>query len=422
MANIRTRETASGPRYDVKFTFNGKHRMKTFRTLDDARAYKKKMEGEQLAGLVVDPKGGERLFGRYADSWLEHRLVRGRPLTPATKQGYRAVLRRHVHPQLGGTKLRQITPERVRRWHAELSLVSPDQAAKSYRVLRAILNTAVSDGLITRNPCTIRGAGIEHAPERPMIATTTVLELAGSIEPRLRCLVLLGGFGGLRTGELLGLQRHDVDLLHGTMTVVRQSHEITGQGRIFTAPKSDAGYRTIALPSLVLTDLKEHLSTYVEIRPDAPLFTRPSGLPLRRADPSQAWKLACSAVGVSGIRPHDLRHHAATVIARNPNVTLRELMAAIGHSLAGCRPALPARHGRTEQGDRHLPRRRDRVGPECAGVRLNRSPSVRSRGIYAVSGKDTDRGEILGAITYLQKHSEATGGIEPPYGALQAPA
>ena len=51
MANIRSRETANGPRYDVKFTFNGKHRMKTFRTLDDARSYKKRIEGEQLAGL-----------------------------------------------------------------------------------------------------------------------------------------------------------------------------------------------------------------------------------------------------------------------------------------------------------------------------------------------------------------------------------
>ncbi len=332
MANIRTRETASGPRYDVKFTFNGKHRMKTFRTFEDARAYKKKMEGEQLAGLFVDPRGGERLFGPCADSWLEHRLVRGRPLTPATKQGYRGVLRRHLHPEFGGTKLRQITPERVRLWHAEVSLDSRDQAAKSYRVLRAIMNTAVIDGLITRNPCTIRGAGIEHAPERPMLATTTVLELAGAIEPRLRSLVLLGGFGGLRTGELLGLQRRDIDPLHGSVAVVRQSHEITGQGRIFTAPKSDAGYRTVALPSLVLADLEQHLSDYVEVRPDAPLFTRPSGLPLRRADLSQAWRDACDAVGVNGVRPHDLRHHAATVIARNPNVTWRELMAAIGHS------------------------------------------------------------------------------------------
>ena len=242
------------------------------------------------------------------------------------------MLRRHLHPEFGGTKLRQITPERVRLWHAGLSLALRDQAAKSYRVLRAIMNTAVSDGLITRNPCTIRGAGIEHAPERPMLATTTVLELAGSIEPRLRCLVLLGGFGGLRTGELLGLQRRDIDPLHGSVTVVRQSHEITGQGRIFTAPKSDAGYRTVALPSLVLAGLEQHLSDYVEVRPDAPLFTRPSGLPLRRADLSQAWRDACDAVGRDGVRPHDLRHHAATVIARNPNVTLRELMAAIGHS------------------------------------------------------------------------------------------
>ena len=42
---------------------------------------------------------------------------------------------------------------------------------------------------------------------------------------------------------------------------------------------------------------------------------------------------ARGAVGLDGVvRPHDLRHHGATIIARNPNVTLRELMATIGHS------------------------------------------------------------------------------------------
>ena len=99
-----------------------------------------------------------------------------------------------------------------------------------------------------------------------------------------------------------------------------------------TAPKSDAGYRTVALPSLVVAELEKHLRDHVEGRPDAPVFTRPSGLPLRRADLSKAWQDACQSVGVRGVRPHDLRHHAAPVIARNPNVTLRELMAAIGHS------------------------------------------------------------------------------------------
>ena len=153
----------------------------------------------------------------------------------------------------------------------------------------------------------IRGAGVEHAPERPMLATTTVLELAGSIGPRLRCLVLLGGFGGLRTGELLGLRRRDIDPLHGTVAVVRQSNEITGQGRIFTAPKSDAGYRTMALPSLLLADIEQHLSDYVEVRSDAPLFTRPSGLPLRRADLPRALEGRLRRGGRDRRPSHNLR-------------------------------------------------------------------------------------------------------------------
>jgi integrase len=83
------------------------------------------------------------------------------------------------------------------------------------------LNTAVSDELIPRNPCHLKGAGTEHAEERPMLDASTVLKLANAIDPRLRCLVLLGGFVGLRTGELLGLQRQDVDLMHRVIHVRR---------------------------------------------------------------------------------------------------------------------------------------------------------------------------------------------------------
>ena len=332
MASIRSRETPDGLRYDVRFRSNGKQRTRTFRTFEDARAYKRKLEGDELAGLTTDPRGGERLFGDYADTWIEQRLVKGRPLTPATRQGYRALLRRHLEPTFGATRLRQITPERVRQWHSELRATSPDQAAKGYRLLRAVLNTAVSDQLIGRNPCTIRGAGIEHARERPMLDTATVLALADTISPRLRCLVLLGGFAGLRTGELLGLQRRDIDPLHGTVTVARQAHELTGLGRVLTPPKSDAGRRRVALPRFVLETLEEHLRDLVGGDSEAPIFTRSTGLPLRRQDLSHAWTDACTALGIEGVRPHDLRHHAATVIARNPNVTLRELMATIGHS------------------------------------------------------------------------------------------
>ena len=75
--------------------------------------------------------------------------------------------------------------------------------------------TAAQDDLIPLNPCVIKGAGIEHRAERTPPDTATVMALADAIDPRLRCLVLLAGFSSLRSGELLGLQRRDIDLLHG---------------------------------------------------------------------------------------------------------------------------------------------------------------------------------------------------------------
>jgi hypothetical protein len=55
------------------------------------------------------------------------------------------------------------------------------------------MSTAVDDLRISRNPCRVKGAGIEQAHERPMVDVGTVLELADAITPRLRALVVLAG-------------------------------------------------------------------------------------------------------------------------------------------------------------------------------------------------------------------------------------
>ncbi len=421
MGSIRSRKTPSGIRYDVRFRINGIQRTKTFRTHQDAKSFRKKMEGEELAGLVNDPTDGERLFGAYADAWIRERLVMGRPLTPSTAQGYRALLRRHIKPVFGDTKLRQITPERVRQWHAETAEFSRDQAAKGYRLLRAILNTAVADGLVGRNPCTIRGAGIEHARERPMLETIKVLELAEAIEPRLRCLVLLGGFAGMRSGELLGLQRRDIDPLHGTVAVERQAQELTGLGRVLMPPKSAAGRRTVALPTFVLTSLENHLQRFVSAAPDSVVFTRPTGLPLRRQDLSHAWTDACAVVGIEGVRPHDLRHHAATVIARNPNVTLRELMATIGHSSHVA--ALRYQHATAERSKEIAAYLDDVISAATPSVHPLMSTQVREGcGMGVAWNEIVDSGEFPSRGPEQGQRGEAAPGFEPGYGALQAPA
>ena len=68
---------------------------------------------------------------------------------------------------------------------------------------------------------------------------------------------------GVGTGELLGLERRDLDTLRGCVQVRRQAQQIAGLGRTVTAPKSDAGTRTVALPRTVTEEVRQHLGAYV---------------------------------------------------------------------------------------------------------------------------------------------------------------
>jgi integrase len=193
-----------------------------------------------------------------------------------------------------------------------------------------------------------------------MVATSVVLDLADAIDPKLRAFVLLAGFGGLRTGELLGLQRHDVDEMHGLVHVRRQVHEVAGKTRrdakvstrVVTGPKSEAGLRSVAIPRTVMVELAEHLARFTGSDASSPVFpSKRGGQPLRRADLSIAWRDALAKVddAPESLHVHDLRHHAATTMARMPGVTTKELMARIGHSSPAA--ALRYQHA-TEERDR----------------------------------------------------------------------
>jgi integrase len=89
--------------------------------------------------------------------------------------------------------------------------VGESTAAKAYRLLHAVLATATVDELLARNPCVVKGAGTEHAPERPVISVADVWAFADIVAPRYRTLVLMAAFLGLRRGELFGLTRSRID-------------------------------------------------------------------------------------------------------------------------------------------------------------------------------------------------------------------
>jgi integrase len=223
----------------------------------------------------------------------------------------------------------------VRRWRKERldAGVSAVTVAKAYRLLKAIMTTAADDGLIRRNPCRIKGALVERSPERPVLSIRQVSDLAEAIDPRYKALVLLAVFGSMRWGELAALRRCDIDLEAGTVRVVRQVTELSGDQLVPGPPKSEAGKRLIVLPAAILPVVRQHMAWLVKSDDDALVFTSPEGAPLRRNFRQRVWLPALRAAGLPDIHFHDLRHTGNT-LAASTGAGLRELMDRMGHSTA----------------------------------------------------------------------------------------
>jgi len=335
--------------YDVRTRIDGRVVTKSFPTRKAADAWATQVAHDKLTGIAVDPRSGAEHFGDYAKRWLDIRRVRGRPLAPKTLDLYRVLLRAHIDPTFGKRPLNAITAEAVRRWHAKVSTdSSPMTAAKSYRLLRGILTTAVADGLIPTNSCRVRGAGVERSVERPIVGPDLVLQLADEIGARWRAMVLLAGFGGLRLGELLGLRRRHVDLDAATVTVDEQVVSLDGGNRMVTDTKTEAGRRVVALPQLVIEALASHLDG-LDSDPEALLFPAEDGGLLPATTFYKHWRQARHRLGRDDLHLHDLRHAAGTLAAWT-GATERELMARLGHA----NPAASRRY-------QHAARDRDRA-------------------------------------------------------------
>jgi integrase len=235
---------------------------------------------------------------------------------------------------IGFTTVGTITDADVRRWRADLIAngVSPVTAAKAYRLLEAILATAVEDGLIRRNPCRLKGGGTEHSPERPLLSVGQVYALAEACGRRYYALVLLACFCSLRWEELVALRRCDIDIDTATARITRQLTEVNGRAPLFAPPKTAAGRRVVIIPAPILSAVEDHLGAYAQPGPDGLLFTCPAGQLLRHsAFRSRVWIPAVTATGLTGVHFHDLRHAGNNLVAE-VGATLRELMDRMGHA------------------------------------------------------------------------------------------
>ena len=321
------RKTSSG-RYQARYQApDGSYRPgpHTFRTMAEAESFLAQAREAVTSGRWSDPRSQMVTLAEYSRDWLPTR-----PLAPRTTALYADLLRLHVLPEIGRYPVVKINPATVRAWHAALrQRTGPTATRQSYSLLRAILNTAKSDGLIEQNPCQIRGAGATPKSERPLLSFRDVAALTEAIDPELRTLVTVAYWCHCRLGEVLGLEYRDVDLEKRSLRIDRQVVRVRKDDIRRTEPKADSR-RTVDIPEPALVALRAHMASHPGL-PTARLFTRADGTALKHHHVHSAWNRARGEVELPLARFHDLRHASLTLAAMS-GATLREVMKRAGHS------------------------------------------------------------------------------------------
>ncbi|MFB7636801.1 tyrosine-type recombinase/integrase [Streptomyces sp. NPDC056149] len=300
----------------------------TFETKTDAQTWLTLTQADIERKHWIDPDAGAVNFEVYALKWVDER-----GLSATTDELYRRLLRLHILPTFGSMDLDEIAPPGVRTWRAErLQATGATTVAKSYRLLKAIMETAADDELIRRNPCRIKGAGTEKAKERPTATVEQVDALADAMGPRWRLMVYFGAYGPMRPEEQAALRRSDITLEPLAAEVTEAAPELCTGRRVEGDTKSAAGVRTIYLPGFLYIEVKRHLDWFAEKGPDGLLFVGEKGAPFRRSTFGRKWRRARAKAGLpEDFRFYDLRHTGHTLSTQS-GATLKDTMVRAGQS------------------------------------------------------------------------------------------
>lgn len=146
-------------------------------------------------------------------------------------------------------------------------------------------------------------------------------------------MIALGITAGLRTGELLGLHRNQIDFKAGSIHVKQQAIEIKGV-RSIAPPKSKASIRTVNLIPLATEALRAQIELLKRdgLEKSALIFPAPKGGIESRANFRQrVWLPILKKLKIKARGFHHARHTYATHALAN-KIPVAVVSKQIGHS------------------------------------------------------------------------------------------
>jgi integrase len=305
---------------------DGNQRSRTFPTEKAAKDWLALHTVDIRRGDWSDPKLAQITVGMWAETWLQRKAVKVKPSTLAS---YQSLLKTCVLPEWGQVPLGSVMHGDVAAWIARLSQrLGASRVRKAHIVLSQMLDSAVRDGRLTKNPAlSVDLPRLPHREHR-YLTHQQVRSLADAAA-EYRPLILTLAYCGLRFGEAAAIRVRSVDLLRGRIRVSQSVSEINGQ-MVWGTPKSHAA-RTVPVPKFLREVLAEQMTGRTA---EDLVFASPDGTALRSGNfRRRAWNPATASAGLTGLTPHDLRHTAAS-LAIEAGANVKAVQTMLGHSSA----------------------------------------------------------------------------------------
>src|SRR4051812_42113183 len=258
MVEKRERRRRDGSTYSVWrvrwYETAGAERSKTFDRASDAKAFEAKIRTLKRTGALADVDAGSETLAEFVG---EGGMVYAGPnLERATLRAYASFWNGHALPRLGDLQLRELTPQTIARFRAELEAagVGVEAIRKTMTMLQGVLQRAVEWGRVPTNAVKItRKPPKPHRPAVQAIPPTLIEIMRARLleEDKLRDATLLSvlAYAGLRPQEALALEwRH---VRERTLLVERALSD--GQ---LKALKNRRQPRTVELLTPLIEDLR----------------------------------------------------------------------------------------------------------------------------------------------------------------------
>lgn len=292
----------------------------------------------------VRKQSSETIAG-FCDAYYEDYAQRF--LKTATLNGTRAAIRQWIKPKFGSHKVAKLSRMDVQRWINDLSDagLSPKTVRNYYSVLRQIMEYAIDMGIIDETPCTHIRLPKKDRKEAKYYELADVQKLLTALAKvpdddltyKVAILILL--FGGLRKGEVLGLNWEDVDFDRKTVHVCRSRNIEAGKGVYEDTPKTSSSVRYVTLPDEVMLELKrlrlqqrERAMMLADKYDQTPAVLQGSlGGPLYPQHLPRWFKKFLDANELAPIGLHGLRHTHASMLA-HMDTEKKQISERLGHS------------------------------------------------------------------------------------------